>query len=80
MTAVAVVGVSLGVHFGYSNKKFEQNEYKVNTDGKPLSVAVISDLQLPDSKAKDTHQYTSFEKTLTSIKAKNPDVLIIAGD
>lgn len=80
VTAVAVVGVSLGVHFGYSNKKFEQNEYKVNTDGKPLSVAVISDLQLPDSKAKDTHQYTSFEKTLTSIKAKNPDVLIIAGD
>lgn len=44
VTAVAVVGVSLGVHFGYSNKKFEQNEYKVNTDGKPLSVAVISDL------------------------------------
>ena len=70
----------MGIRFERRSKEFKQNKYKINTDDKPLSVAVISDLQLPNNKSKDTHQYTSFEKTLTLIKEKNPDVLIIAGD
>lgn len=80
VTAAAVVGVSLGVHFGYVDKKVVQKEYNIKPNNDTLSVAVISDLQLPNSKSKDTHQYESFEKTLTMIKDRNPDVLIIAGD
>lgn len=78
--AVAATGISLGVHFGYADKKVVQKEYNIKPNNDALSVAVISDLQLPNSKNKDTHQYESFEKTLTVIRDKNPDVLIIAGD
>ncbi|MGN0467334.1 MAG: metallophosphoesterase family protein [Acutalibacteraceae bacterium] len=74
--AVAVVGV----HFGYAKTTDETKEYTVETNGNPLRVAVISDLQLPDSESKTTHQYESFEKTLTMLKNKGMDVLIIAGD
>ncbi len=78
VTAVAVVGVSLGVHFGYSDKSFKSEEYNLDTD--TLRVAIISDLQLPNSKEKDTHQYESFKSTLTELKDKGMDALIIDGD
>ena len=45
-----------------------------------LRVAVISDLQLPDTDDKNTHQYESFEKTLSMLKDKGMDALIIGGD
>lgn len=80
VTAVAIVGVSLGVHFGYSDTKFKQRNYEVNNNSDMLKVGIISDLQLPDDDSKDTHQYESFEKTLTMLKNKGMDVLIIAGD
>lgn len=80
VAAGSIVGTSLGVHFGYNDTKFEQREYNVNTNSESLRVAVISDLQLPNSDSKDTHQYESFESTLRSLKNKGMDVLIIAGD
>lgn len=78
VTAVAVVGVSLGVYFGYSDNEFKCEEYKLDTDS--LKIAVISDLQLPNTKDKNTHQYESFKSTLTNLKNKGMDVLIIDGD
>lgn len=81
VVAVAgILGTVLGVHFGYSKKNDDLKNYTVETNGQPLKVGVISDLQLPDSIDKTTHQYKSFEKTLTAMKNKNMDVLIIAGD
>lgn len=80
VTAVAIVGVSLGVHFGYSDKSFKQEEHTVDTSSHPLRVAIISDLQLPNSTDKNTHQYKSFESTLTMLKNKGMDALIIDGD
>lgn len=80
VTAGAIIGASLGVHFGYNDTKFEQREYTVNANSDNLRVAVISDLQLPNSDSKDTHEYESFEKTLRSLKDRGMDVLIIAGD
>lgn len=80
VAAAAVVGVSLGVHFGYSDKEFKQSEYTVDTSSHPLRVAIISDLQLPNSTDKSTHQYKSFESTLTMLKNKGMDALIIDGD
>lgn len=78
--AVAVIGTGLGVHFGYAKTTDELKAFEVETNGAPLRVAVISDLQLPDSKEKDTHQYESFEKTLTMLRDKGMDALIIGGD
>lgn len=43
-------------------------------------MAVISDLQLPNTPSRDTHQYKSFESTLTMLRGRGMDVLIIAGD
>lgn len=80
VTAAAIVGVSLGVHFGYSDKSFKQEEHTVDTSSHPLRVAIISDLQLPNSTDKNTHQYKSFESTLTMLKNKGMDALIIDGD
>lgn len=82
VTAVAVAaGASLGIHFGYADKNFVQKEYNIKTNFDDLTVAVISDLQLPNSSSRDTHQYKSFESTLKMlINEKHPDVLIIAGD
>lgn len=78
--AAAVTGVSLGVHYGCGDTEFKQKTYDVDTGSNPLRVAVISDLQLPNDKDTATHQYESFEKTLTSLKNKGMDVLVIAGD
>lgn len=78
--AAAITGTALGVHFGYAKTTAELQTYNVETDSHPLRVAVISDLQLPDSQDKTTHQYVSFEKTLTMLKNKGMDALIIAGD
>ena len=80
VAAGAIIGASLGVHYGYSDTKFQQREFSINSESNNLRVAVISDLQLPNSDSKDTHQYESFEKTLTMLKNKGMDVLIIAGD
>lgn len=80
VAVVGIVGAAVGVHLGYSKKTDELKTYTVETNGNPLRVAVISDLQLPDSKDKTTHQYESFEKTLTMLKNKGMDVLIIGGD
>lgn len=78
VAAVAVVGVSLAVHYGYSDKSFKQEEYTL--DSSSLRVAVISDLQLPNSTDKNTHQYKSFKSTLTSLRDRGMDALIIDGD
>ena len=80
VTVIAVAGVALGVHFGYAKTTDELKKYDVETNGNPLKVAVISDLQLPDTTDNTTHQYESFEKTLTMLRNKGMDVLIIGGD
>ncbi len=83
VSAVAVAGILgtvLGVHFGYSKKTDDLKNYTVETNGQPLKVGIISDLQLPDSTDKSTHQYKSLEQTLTVLKNKDMDALIIAGD
>lgn len=80
VVAAAVIGAGLGVHFGYAKTTDELKTYEVETNGAPLRVAVISDLQLPDTDDKTTHQYESFEKTLTMLKEKGMDALIIGGD
>lgn len=77
---LAIVLGTLGIHFGYSKKVGDFEELTVETNGEPLRVAVISDLQLPDSDSTDTHQYKSAEATLKMIKEKQPDALLIAGD
>lgn len=80
-TAAAALAAALGVHYGYNGKlDFVRTKETVATNGKQLSVAIISDLQLPNTKDKTTHQYESFEKTFTSLKERKPNVLIIAGD
>ncbi len=78
--ALGIIGAGLGLHFGYSKKYDETKTYTVETNGAPLRVAVISDLQLPDTDDKNTHQYESFEKTLSMLKDKGMDALIIGGD
>lgn len=80
VAAAGIVGAALGVHFGYAKTTAELKSYTVETDGNPLRVAVISDLQLPDTTDKNTHQYESFESTLTMLKNRGMDILIIAGD
>lgn len=77
---LSVTVVAVGIHFGYAKTTAETKEYTVDTGENPLRVAVISDLQMPDSENKTSHQYESFEKTLTMLKNKGMDVLIIAGD
>lgn len=62
VAVIAVIGAGLGVHFGYAKTTDELKTYEVETNGAPLRVAVISDLQLPDTDDKTTHQYESFEK------------------
>lgn len=78
--AAAAAGAALGVHFGYCEIEEQMKTYSVDTNGGPLRVGVISDLQLPDTLSKNTHQYRSFEKTLTMLRDRGMDVLIIAGD
>ncbi len=80
VVAAGIAAAALGVHFGYAKTTDELKTYTVETNGRPLKVAVISDLQLPDTADRDTHQYKSFESTLTMLKNKGMDVLIIAGD
>ncbi|MGN1443886.1 MAG: metallophosphoesterase family protein [Acutalibacteraceae bacterium] len=80
VSVLCVAVAAVGIHLGYAKTTEDTKEYTVNTDENPLRVAVISDLQLPDSESKTTHQYESFEKTLTMLKNKGMDVLIIAGD
>lgn len=81
VAVVGIVGAALGVHFGYAKTTDEEvKTYSVETNGEPLKVAVISDLQLPDTTDNTTHQYESFEKTLTMLRDKGMDALIIAGD
>lgn len=77
---VAIICTALAIHFGYAKTTDDLQTYTVKIDLHPLRVAVISDLQLPDSQDKTTHQYISFEKTLTMLKNKGMDALIIAGD
>lgn len=77
---LAVIAGSLGIHFGYAKKQGADEIYNVETSGAPLKVAVVSDLQLPDSNFSDTHQYISAVATLTMIRDKGADALIIAGD
>ena len=80
VAAIGIVAAAVGVHLGYAKTTDELKTYNVETNGNPLRVAVISDLQLPDTTSKTTHQYESFEKTLTMLKNKGMDVLIIDGD
>lgn len=84
IVAVGVVGASVGAYIGANYNKertFGETEtYAVETNGAPLKVAVISDLQLPDTRDNSTHQYKSFESTLTMLKNKGMDALIIGGD
>lgn len=77
---LCVTAVTVGMHFGYAKTTDETKEYTVETGDNPLRVAVISDLQMPDSESKTSHQYESFEKTLTMLNNKGMDALIIAGD
>lgn len=80
VAAIGVAGAAVGVHLGYAKTTDELKSYTVDTKGEALKVGVISDLQLPDSTDKASHQYESFEKTLTMLKNKGMDVLIIDGD
>lgn len=83
ISAAAVVGVisaAAGVHYGYAKTTDELTSYEVETNGAPLRVGVISDMQLPDTNDRDTHQYESFESTLTMLRDKGMDALIIGGD
>lgn len=84
IAVAGVVGASAGAYIAanYTKERTfgETQEYTVQTGDSPLTVAVISDLQLPNTKDKDTHQYTSFEKTLTMLKNRGMDALIIGGD
>ncbi|MGN0532780.1 MAG: metallophosphoesterase family protein [Eubacterium sp.] len=80
VAATAITAAAVGIHLGYAKTTDEYREYTVDTGSEPLRVAIISDLQLPDSTDKTTHQYESFEKTLTMLKNKGMDALIIAGD
>lgn len=81
VTAVAAaMGAAIGMHFGYSRKTAPEKTYRIRTENGALRVGVISDLQLPDNADKTTHQYQSFEKTLTMLKEKGMDVLVIGGD
>ncbi|MGN1123976.1 MAG: metallophosphoesterase family protein [Eubacterium sp.] len=78
--ALCVAGAGLGVHYGYAKTTDKMTEYTIDTAEEPLKIAIISDLQLPDSASRDSHQYTSFESTLTMLNEKGMDALIIAGD
>lgn len=80
VSVIAITAVSIGVHLGYAKTTQELKEYTVDTNGEALKIAIISDLQLPDTTDKSTHQYESFEKTLTMLKNKGMDALVIAGD
>ncbi|MGN0536029.1 MAG: metallophosphoesterase family protein [Eubacterium sp.] len=80
LLSAAVIAGSLGVYFGYAKTTDEYKEINVETKGEPLRVAVISDLQLPNSDDKESHAYKSFESTLTMLKNKGMDVLLIDGD
>ena len=64
---LCAVGVIAGVKLGYAKTTDETKEYTIDTNGNPLRVAVISDLQLPASGKIGSHQYESFEKTLTML-------------
>lgn len=80
VAAIGVIGAAAGVHYGYAKTTDEYKTYDVDTNGGALRVGVISDLQLPDTTDNTTHQYESFEKTLTMLRDKGMDVLIIGGD
>lgn len=80
VTTVAVVGAALGVHFGYAKTTDETKTYTVETKNNTLRVGVISDLQMPDTDNKSCHQYESYKNTLTMLKNKGMDALLIVGD
>lgn len=80
IAVIAIIGASVGIHLGYAKTTDEFKTYTVDTQGEPLQVGVISDLQTPNSEEKDTHQYKSFEATLTMLNEKGMDALVIAGD
>ena len=80
VAALGIVGTAAGVHYGYAKTTDDFKAYDVDTNGRPLRVGIISDLQLPDTNDKTTHQYESFEKTLTMLRDKGMDALIIGGD
>lgn len=70
VAAVGIIGASAGMYFGYAKTTDEYKTYEVETNGAPLRVAVISDLQLPDTRDNTTHEYESFEKTLICLKIR----------
>ncbi len=84
--AIVLVVITIGVIMG--NKIYESNtkvidelrEYSVETNGNPLRVAIIGDMQLSPDGDKTHHSYISFEKTLKMLKNKGMDILIIDGD
>lgn len=84
IAVIGVVGAAVGGYFAANATKEQvfgdMESYTVETGDSPLRVAVISDLQLPNTNDKDTHQYESFENTLTMLKNKGMDALIIGGD
>lgn len=80
VAALGVIGIAAAIHFGYAKTTQEKSTFEIETGNKPLKVAIISDLQLPDTIDKHTHQYESFEKTLTMLNHKGMDALIIGGD
>lgn len=80
VAAIGVIGTAAGVHYGYAKTTDDYKTYDVDTNGGALRVGVISDLQLPDTTDNTTHEYESFEKTLTMLRDKGMDVLIIGGD
>lgn len=80
ISVIGIIGAAAGIHFGYAKTTDDMRSYTVETNGEPLKVAIISDLQMPDGADNTTHQYQSFEKTLTMLKNKGMDALIIGGD
>ena len=55
VAATAITAAAVGIHLGYAKTTDEYREYTVDTGSEPLRVAIISDLQLPDSTDKTTH-------------------------
>lgn len=78
--AVAAAGAYVAVNYTKQRSFGEMQKYTVETNKAPLKVAVISDLQLPDTRDRNTHQYESFETALTMLKNRGMDALIIGGD
>lgn len=77
---LAIAVGAAGIHFGYAKKADKFEALIVETNGAPLRVGVVSDLQLPGGGGKDTHQYQSAVATFKMLKEKGMDALLIAGD